>query len=125
MCCNFGCWHCAQVEIAAAVVFHWLRRERVLERDIFRLGTGTSLLPNFSSGLKRLLRRGENYRLSRSDSEIRLLLDPISSRQTRLIIPLAPTTEHQSGRGYGLREVPATSRHIEGIALRNSRHTMD
>jgi hypothetical protein len=30
--------------MAAAVVFHWLRRERVLERDIFRFGTGTLLL---------------------------------------------------------------------------------
>ena len=30
--------------MAAAVVFHWLRRERVFERDIFRFGTGTSLL---------------------------------------------------------------------------------
>ena len=28
---------------AAAVVFHWLRRERVFERDIFRFGTGTVL----------------------------------------------------------------------------------
>ena len=27
----------------AAVVFHWLRRERVFERDIFRFGTGTVL----------------------------------------------------------------------------------
>jgi hypothetical protein len=26
----------------AAVVFHWLRRARVLERDIFRLGTATT-----------------------------------------------------------------------------------
>ena len=28
---------------AASVVFHWLRRERVFERDIFRFGTGTVL----------------------------------------------------------------------------------
>lgn len=27
----------------AAVVFHWLRRDRVFERDIFRFGTGTFL----------------------------------------------------------------------------------
>jgi hypothetical protein len=41
VCCNFGCWHCGQAARAAAVVFHWLRRERVFERDIFRFGTGT------------------------------------------------------------------------------------
>ena len=27
----------------AAVAFHWLRRERVLEREVFRFGTGTFL----------------------------------------------------------------------------------
>ncbi|CAB4330969.1 unannotated protein [freshwater metagenome] len=41
VCCNFGCWHCGHAARAAAVVFHWLRRERVFERDIFRFGTGT------------------------------------------------------------------------------------
>ena len=41
MCCNLGCWHCPHVDSEAAVVFHWLRRERVFERDIFRFGTGT------------------------------------------------------------------------------------
>ena len=41
MCCNLGCWHCPHVDREAAVVFHWLRRERVFERDIFRFGTGT------------------------------------------------------------------------------------
>jgi len=41
VCCNLGCWHCPHVDSEAAVVFHWLRRERVFERDIFRFGTGT------------------------------------------------------------------------------------
>ena len=41
MCWSFGDWHCPHVAKAAAVVFHWLRRERVFERDIFRFGTGT------------------------------------------------------------------------------------
>jgi hypothetical protein len=41
VCCNLGCWHCPHVDREAAVVFHWLRRERVFERDIFRFGTGT------------------------------------------------------------------------------------
>ncbi len=43
MCCSFGCWHCGHVAREAAVVFHWLRRERVLEREVFRFGTGTFL----------------------------------------------------------------------------------
>jgi hypothetical protein len=41
---SFGAWHCGHVEIAAAVVFHMLRRERVFERDIFRFGTGTVIV---------------------------------------------------------------------------------
>ena len=47
---SFGCWHCGQVEIAAAVVFHMLRRERVFERDIFRFGTGTVIVLNLDGG---------------------------------------------------------------------------
>jgi hypothetical protein len=47
---SFGCWHCWQVEIAAAVVFHMLRRERVFERDIFRFGTGTVIVLNLDGG---------------------------------------------------------------------------
>ena len=31
----------------AGVAFHWLRRERVRERDIFRLGNGTVVLLYF------------------------------------------------------------------------------
>ena len=50
MCCNLGCWHWPHVERAAAVVFHWLRRERVFERDIFRFGTGTVLTSSQSFG---------------------------------------------------------------------------
>ena len=44
VCCNFGCWHWLHVAVAAGVAFHWLRRERVRERDIFRLGNGTVVL---------------------------------------------------------------------------------
>jgi hypothetical protein len=48
---SFGCWHCGQVERAAAVVFHMLRRERVFERDIFRFGTGTVIFLNLDGYL--------------------------------------------------------------------------
>jgi hypothetical protein len=45
---NFGCWHCGQAARDAAVVFHMARRERVLERDIFRFGTGTVIVLNLN-----------------------------------------------------------------------------
>jgi hypothetical protein len=37
--------------MAAAVVFHMLRRERVFERDIFRFGTGTVIVLNLERTL--------------------------------------------------------------------------
>jgi len=42
MCGRFFSRQRSQSTRVVAVVFHWLRRERVLERDIFRLGTGTT-----------------------------------------------------------------------------------
>jgi hypothetical protein len=64
---SFGAWHCGQVEIAAAVVFHMLRRERVFERDIFRFGTGTVVVLNllrFYGELQQNCRcYGRKYRL--------------------------------------------------------------
>lgn len=72
VCCNFGCWHCAHNDVAAGVVFHELRRERVRERDIFRFGTGMVLL---------LVNR-ENYRFTRD------LLAVASSRGK--VSPIAP-----------------------------------
>jgi hypothetical protein len=39
-----GLWHCGQLTSVGAEVFHCARRERVLLRDIFRLGTATSAL---------------------------------------------------------------------------------
>jgi len=43
-CGSFGLWHCGQLTSVGAEVFHCARRERVLLRDIFRLGTATSAL---------------------------------------------------------------------------------
>jgi hypothetical protein len=48
VCCGFGCLH-ARLEHdtrCTALVFHWARRERVLERDIFRFGTATTGSPH-------------------------------------------------------------------------------
>ena len=43
-CGSFGLWHCGQATSVGADVFHCERRERVLLRDIRRLGTATSAL---------------------------------------------------------------------------------
>ena len=43
-CGSFGLWHCGQATSVGADVFHCARRERVLLRDIRRLGTATSAL---------------------------------------------------------------------------------
>src|SRR5215470_8217166 len=43
-CGSFGLRHCGQLTSVGAAVFHWARRERVLLRDILRLGTATSAL---------------------------------------------------------------------------------
>jgi hypothetical protein len=47
-CGSFGLRHCGQLTSVGAEVFHWARRERVLLRDIFRLGTATSALLSVS-----------------------------------------------------------------------------
>jgi hypothetical protein len=41
---SFGERHCGQATVATGVAFHCDRRERVLLRDILRLGTATSVL---------------------------------------------------------------------------------
>ena len=71
MCCNLGCWHCPQVDSEAAVVFHWLRRERVFERDIFRFGTGT--VPTSSQSLSSHWAAEGKYPLKRLNLEIGVL----------------------------------------------------
>jgi hypothetical protein len=43
---SFGDRHCGHATVATAVAFHWARRERVLLRDIFLLGTATVLPPH-------------------------------------------------------------------------------
>jgi hypothetical protein len=43
-CGSLGLRHCGQLTSVGAAVFHCARRDRVLLRDIFRLGTATSAL---------------------------------------------------------------------------------
>jgi hypothetical protein len=43
-CGSFGDRHCGQATVATAVAFHCARRDRVLLRDILRLGTATVAL---------------------------------------------------------------------------------
>ena len=44
VCCSLGARHRSQVDTAGATVFHWLRREWVLLRDVRRFGTAMSVL---------------------------------------------------------------------------------
>jgi hypothetical protein len=50
-CGSLGSWHCGQLTNVGALVFHCERRERVLLRDILRLGTATSALLSFSGAV--------------------------------------------------------------------------
>ena len=44
MCASLGSRQRAQDTSVGAAAFHWERRCRVLERDVFRLGTATSVV---------------------------------------------------------------------------------
>jgi len=44
VCGSFSSWHWGQATRLGAEAFHWARRDLVLLRDIFRLGTATSVL---------------------------------------------------------------------------------
>lgn len=44
MCASLGSRQRAQDTRVGAVAFHWERRCRVLEREVFRLGTATSVV---------------------------------------------------------------------------------
>ena len=50
-CGSFGLWHCGQLTSVGAAVFHCARRERVLLRDILRLGTATGCLLSVSGAV--------------------------------------------------------------------------
>jgi hypothetical protein len=53
LCGSFGDLHCGQATVTTALTFHWLRRERVLLRDILRLGTATAATPSRRSEFPR------------------------------------------------------------------------
>jgi hypothetical protein len=50
-CGSLGSWHCGQLTSVGAADFHCERRERVLLRDILRLGTATSALLSVSGAI--------------------------------------------------------------------------
>jgi len=95
--------------VAAGVAFHWLRRERVRERDIFRLGNGTVVLLRVSFRQAQL--RARKYPPVGSSLQNR---GPI-----RVSSPQAPSIVGQQPHANGLREGRPISRHMWRIALRN------
>ena len=54
-----GALHCGHAVSPTAVAFQLARRERVLERDIFRFGTATSVLIFRLVGGRRARKRGQ------------------------------------------------------------------
>jgi hypothetical protein len=57
-CGSFGDLHWGHATVATAVAFHWARRDRVLLRDIFRLGTATALYSSVIVNLLSAAQRG-------------------------------------------------------------------
>ena len=116
MCCNLGCWHCPHVDREAAVVFHWLRRERVFERDIFRFGTGTVRTSSYLFLKAAVAARGK-YPPKRLILEIGpLTLD---------LEPSSPPNGHQLPHERDLQAARPTCHHIQGTALSNHHYRVD
>ena len=113
MCCNFGCWHWLHVAVAAGVAFHWLRRERVRERDIFRLGNGTVVLLHFTTVVR------NSVEAKVSPSGLAFAKSSAKSSATQASIPQGRSSVDQRDHGYGHLEGPAISPRTLSRALRN------
>src|SRR5680860_1729732 len=73
MCGCLGAEHCGHEVSVVAVAFQFARRERVLEREVFRFGTATSV--PFLSGVGSLLVAGRCRKvLQRRPSWIKLVV---------------------------------------------------
>jgi hypothetical protein len=91
-CGSFWLWHCGQLTSVGADAFHCERRERVLLRDILRLGTATSALLSILYSVR-------NIKLAKwTPPGIRILTVPVArtrfdepraafGAQTRAVIP--------------------------------------
>ena len=110
MCGCLGAEHCGHEVRVVAVAFQFARRERVLERDVFRFGTATSV--PFLSGVGSLLvaRRSRDV-LQRRPSWVKLVMvvrrvfrqvRPTLGTQARTVAPAYGLERH--GRNHGIPE---------------------
>ena len=110
MCGCLGAEHCGHEVRVVAVAFQFARRERVLERDVFRFGTATSV--PFLSGVGSLLvaRRSRDV-LQRRPSWVKLVMvvrrvfrqvRPTLGTQPRTVAPAYGLERH--GRNHGIPE---------------------
>lgn len=110
MCGCLAAEHCGHEVRVVAVAFQFARRERVLERDVFRFGTATSV--PFLSGVGSLLvaRRSRDV-LQRRPSWVKLVMvvrrvfrqvRPTLGTQARTVAPAYGLERH--GRNHGIPE---------------------
>ena len=110
MCGCLGAEHCGHEVSVVAVAFQFARRERVLDREVFRFGTATSV--PFLSGVGSLLvaRRCRDA-LQRRPSWIKLVVvvrrvfcqvHPTLGTQARTVAPAYRLERH--GRNHGIPE---------------------
>ena len=104
MCGCFGAEHCGHEVSVVAVVFQFARRERVLERDVFRFGTATSVPFLLVAGRCRdvLQRRPSWIKLVMVVRWIFSQVRPTLRAQARTVAPAYGLERH--GRNHGIPE---------------------
>src|SRR5674476_1037512 len=110
MCGCLGAEHCGHEVSVVAVAFQFARRERVLDREVFRFGTATSV--PFLSGVGSLLVAGRCCKvLQRRPSWVKLVVmvrwvfcqvHPTLGTQAGTVAPAYRLERH--GRNHGIPE---------------------
>ena len=104
MCGCLGAEHCGHEVKVVAVAFQFARRERVLERDVFRFGTATSVPFLLVAGRRRdvLQRRPSWVKLVMVVRRVFCQARPALGTQARTVAPAYGLERH--GRNHGIPE---------------------
>ena len=104
MCGCLGAEHCGHEVKVVAVAFQFARRERVLERDVFRFGTATSVPFLLVAGRRRdvLQRRPSWVKLVMVVRRVFCQARPALGTQARTVAPANWLERH--GRNHGIPE---------------------
>jgi hypothetical protein len=104
MCGCLGAEHCGHEVKVVAVAFQFARRERVLERDVFRFGTATSVPLLLVAGRCRdvLQRRPSWVKLVMVVRRVSCQVRPALGTQARTVAPAYGLEGH--GRNHGIPE---------------------